>query len=113
MEQVSPGLVALKTVRARCQRGFVAVAVFSAFANVLMLVSPIYMLQIYDRVLSSASQETLIALTTVAVFLLVGFGGLDWVRQGLMARIALTLNFELLDEVLGGVFQSSSESFTS
>ena len=88
-----------------------AVAVFSACANLLMLVSPIYMLQIYDRVLTSASFETLIALTAVAVFLLLCFGGLDWVRQRMMARIALSLNFEVLDEVLAGTFRGSLQRF--
>ena len=85
--------------------------VFSAFANVLMLVAPVYMLQMYDRVLTSASYETLIALTVVAVFLLSCFGLLDWVRQRLMARIALLLNFEVLDDVLSGVFQRSLQRF--
>ena len=83
------------------------VALFSAFANILMLVAPIYMLQIYDRVLTSASVETLVALTVVAVFLLMCFGGLDWVRQRMMARIALVLNFETLDEVLGSTFRAN------
>ena len=59
-------------------------AVFSAAANVLLLVAPVYMLHIYDRVLPSASHATLIALTGVAVFLLSCFGLLDWIRQRLM-----------------------------
>ena len=97
----------LKNALSGSQRWFAAVAVFSAFTNVLMLVSPIYMLQIYDRVLTSASHETLIALTVVAVFLLLCFGGLDWVRHRLMARVALTLNTDAMDHVLASAFQSS------
>ncbi len=87
------------------------VVVFSVCVNVLMLVSPVYMLQIYDRVLTSSSHETLIALTVVAVFLLLCFGGLDWVRQRMMARIALALNFQSLDKVLAGTFQASLQRF--
>ena len=68
----------------RCRGGLLGVAGFSAAANVLLLVAPVYMLQIYDRVLPSASHATLIALTGVAVFLLSCFGLLDWVRQRLM-----------------------------
>ena len=97
----------LKTALLRCRNGLVGVGIFSAFVNVLMLVAPVYMLQIYDRVLSSASYETLIALTVVAVFLLLCFGLLDWVRQRLMTRVALLLSFEVLDEVLAGVFRGS------
>ncbi|MDD9818915.1 MAG: type I secretion system permease/ATPase [Gammaproteobacteria bacterium] len=105
--QVQP----LQAALARCRGGLLAVGVFSAFANLLMLVSPIYMLQVYDRVLTSASRETLIALTAVAVFLLLCFGLLDWVRQRLMARIALSLSFEALDEVLAGAFRGSLQRF--
>ena len=54
-------------------------AVFSATANVLLLVVPVYMWQVDDLVLPSASHATLIALTGVAVFLLSCFGLLDWV----------------------------------
>ena len=97
----------LRAAVARSRSGFAAAAVFSAFANALMLVSPIYMLQIYDRVLTSASVETLIALTAVAVFLLACFGGLDWVRQRLMARVAVALNFEVQDAVVRGTFRGS------
>ena len=95
----------------RCRKGFVGVTLFSAMANVLMLVAPVYMLQMYDRVLTSASFETLIVLTVVAVFLLSCFGLLDWVRQRLMARIALSLNYEVLDDVLAGVFRGSLQRF--
>ena len=87
------------------------VTLFSAMANILMLVAPVYMLQMYDRVLTSASYETLIVLTAVAVFLLACFGLLDWVRQRLMARIALFLNYEVLDDVLAGVFRGSLQRF--
>ena len=66
-------------------------AVFSAAANVLLLVAPVYMLQIYDRVLPSASHATLIALTGVAVFLLCCFGLLDWMAR--LSRAQYTLDF--------------------
>lgn len=111
MNARAPAAPVLSAALARGRRGFAAVIVFSAFVNILMLVSPIYMLQIYDRVLTSASVETLIALTAVAVFLLACFGGLDWVRQRMMARLALQLNFRVLDEVVAGTFRGSLQRF--
>ena len=78
----------LQSALRRGRGGVLGVAVFSAVANVLLLVAPVYMLQIYDRVLPSASHATLIALTGVAVFLLCCFGLLDWTRQRLMTRVA-------------------------
>ncbi|MYH69450.1 MAG: hypothetical protein F4147_04905 [Gammaproteobacteria bacterium] len=101
----------LQAALRRCRKGFTGVTLFSAMANILMLVAPVYMLQMYDRVLTSASYETLIVLTVVAVFLLSCFGMLDWVRQRLMARIALFLNYEVLDDVLSGVFRGSLQRF--
>ena len=101
----------LQAALRRCRKGLVGVTLFSAMANILMLVAPVYMLQMYDRVLTSASYETLIVLTVVAVFLLACFGLLDWVRQRLMARIALFLNYEVMDDVLTGVFRGSLQRF--
>ena len=45
------------------------VGIFSFFVNMLMLTGPIYMLQVYDRVLGSRSEATLVALSLVVVFL--------------------------------------------
>ena len=48
----------------KTQRGlFVAAILFSSAVNLLMLTSPLYMLQVYDRVLGSQSEATLVALT--------------------------------------------------
>ena len=80
---------------------------FSAAANVLLLVAPVHMLHISDRVLPSASHATLIALTGVAVFLLSCFGLLDWIRQRLMTRVALTLHDGPVDAVLAGSYHAS------
>ena len=75
-----------------CRGGLLGVAVFRAVANVLLLAAPVYMLQIYGRVLPSASRATLLALAGVAVFLLSCFGLLNWIWQRLMTRVALTLH---------------------
>lgn len=61
-------------------------AIFSMFINLLMLAGPIYMLQVYDRVLPSKSIETLIALSVLLVGLFVISGCLDYVRVRLLSR---------------------------
>ncbi len=63
------------------------VFVFSVFANLLMLTGPFYMLQIYDRVLSSQSVETLIALSVLAAGLFGLMALFDYARGRLMARV--------------------------
>jgi ATP-binding cassette subfamily C protein PrsD len=50
-----------------CRRAFASVAVFSGIVNLLMLAGPLYMLQVYDRVLNSRSVPMLIALSIFLV----------------------------------------------
>ena len=52
------------------RHAFLTVLVFSFIANLLMLVPTLYMLQVYDRVMISQSQLTLLAVSLIAVFLL-------------------------------------------
>ena len=70
---------------ARASRSAVfSAALFSMFLNLLMLVPSLYMLQVYDRVLSTGSVPTLVVLTVITVFLFMVFGGLEWVRSRIM-----------------------------
>ena len=52
----APGLAELAAVRAHSARAVAAAFVFSAVVNLLMLTAPLYMLQVYDRVIASASR---------------------------------------------------------
>lgn len=87
---------------------FVMVAVvFSVFVNLLMLTGPLFMLQVYDRVLTSGSEETLVAL-----FLLVGglyaiMAVLDLVRARVLVRYGARLQSSLDDTVFRGAFRPS------
>lgn len=81
------GLELLHTIRRRAHGLLLAAALFSAFVNILMLTAPIYMLQIYDRVLSSQSVETLTALSLLMAFLFLIMGCLDYARGRILTRI--------------------------
>ncbi len=61
---------------------------FSLAANLLLLVSPLYMLQIYDRILTSGSRDTLIWLSAIAVFLLAVYGAAEAGRRRISALAA-------------------------
>lgn len=77
---------------------FWQVAVASAFVNILMLTSPLFMLQVYDRVLASASVPTLVGLLVIVVFLY-GFMGLfDFLRLRLLSRAGYRLDREVADQ---------------
>jgi len=84
---IAPGLAELRAVR-RESFGLVGVVfIFSVAVNLLMLTGPLYMLQIYDRVLGSRSVETLVALSVLVMFLFLMMGILDHVRGRVMARV--------------------------
>jgi ATP-binding cassette subfamily C protein/ATP-binding cassette subfamily C exporter for protease/lipase/ATP-binding cassette subfamily C protein EexD len=83
--------------------GFVVVGVFSFFINLLMLVSPLYMMQVFDRVLSSGSTDTLLLLTAIVAFALLILGGLEMARGRLLARIGAWIE----ERVAGSVLRAS------
>src|SRR5260370_41638526 len=60
--------------------------IFSLFINMLALVSPLYMLQVYDRVLSSRNLTTLLFLTIIAVLLYLVYGSLEGLRSRVLVR---------------------------
>lgn len=68
---------------------FGAAGAFSLFINLLALAAPVYMLQVYDRVLTSRSVETLALLSAIALGALAAFAWLDSIRMQLLARAAL------------------------
>lgn len=71
----------------RAIAGFVVAGIFSLFLNLLMLVSPLYMLQVYDRVLTTGSKETLFYLTLMAIVALAVLGALEGLRTSVLARV--------------------------
>ena len=77
--------------------------VFSFFVTLLMLTSPMFMLLIYDRVLSSRSQESLVALFGLVVMLLVLMGLFDYSRRRILARFGARLQERLEARVLEAV----------
>jgi ATP-binding cassette subfamily C protein len=80
----------------RDMRGLLMAAFFfSVFVNILMLTGPLYMLQVYDRVLGSQSEPTLWALSGLMAFLFLVMGILDYSRGRIMARIGARMQERL------------------
>jgi ATP-binding cassette subfamily C protein len=88
-----------------CRRAFASVALFSGVVNLLMLAGPLYMLQIYDRVLSSRSVPTLVALTLFLVGAYAFQGILDLIRSRVVVRAAALLDQHLALAVHGTVIR--------
>ena len=77
------------------------------FINFLMLIPAIYMLQVYDRVVPSGSESTLVMLTLIMLFLFLTLGGLEWVRSQILVRVSTRLE-TLLNERLFNVAYKQS-----
>ncbi|WP_417839224.1 type I secretion system permease/ATPase [Tritonibacter scottomollicae] len=98
----------LLAIRRRSRGLFWAVALLSAFVNMLMLTGPLYMMQVYDRVLGSRSEATLLALTLLVVFLYGMMGLLDAVRGRIMRRVAARFQAGLDRRVFDAMIRRSA-----
>ncbi|UQI39451.1 type I secretion system permease/ATPase [Vreelandella venusta] len=97
----------LQRALSACKGSFVSVGFFSMFVNLLMLVPPMYMLQVYDRVLTTQSLDTLIMLTLVVIFLFMVMGGLELVRSRMLVRIGNRLDTTINQRLYGAMFRRS------
>ncbi|MDH2326693.1 type I secretion system permease/ATPase [Cereibacter sp. SYSU M97828] len=86
-EDLRAGRQELQKARKVSRGLLLSVLLFSVFTNLLMLTGPLYMLQVYDRVLASRSEETLVALSLIAAGMFIAMGILDYARGRIMARI--------------------------
>lgn len=102
------GRAELRQVRSKSRGHLWAVGIFSFFVNLLMLTGPIFMLQVYDRVLGSRSEETLLALFIVMAFLFAMMGLLDYVRGRVLARIGANFQAALDKRVFAAVLKRAS-----
>ncbi len=98
----------LRAARKESRSLYWTVGLFSMFANLLMLTGPLYMLQVYDRVLGSRSEETLIALSILVVFLYGVMGILDYTRGRIMARVGARFQAKLDRRVFDAVVRKSA-----
>jgi PrtD family type I secretion system ABC transporter len=102
------GLDELRSVRRESRIYYWIVGIFSFFVNLLMLTGPLYMLQVYDRVLGSRSEATLIALSLLVVFLYGTMGVLDFARGRIMARVGARFQARLDRRVFEAVVRKSA-----
>lgn len=82
----------LSNVLLRSRSALIAVAAFSAGINLLILTGSVYMMQIFDRVLTGQSKSTLLFLTLLALFFLTIYGLLELARSRILVRLATWLD---------------------
>jgi PrtD family type I secretion system ABC transporter len=94
---------ALTSALAECRRAFWSVGLVSCVTNLLMFAGPIYMLQVYDRVIPGRSIPTLVGLTAILIAAFAFQGFLDALRNRLVIRIGRLLDERLAGPVHGAV----------
>jgi ATP-binding cassette, subfamily C, bacterial len=85
-----------------------ATVLFSIVVNALMLTGPLYMLQVYDRVLGSGSEATLVALSTLILGLFLAMGVLEYARGKVMAIVGARFQERLDRRVFSAAMQRSA-----
>lgn len=88
------------------RREFMIVGIFSMVANVLMLTPTLYMLQVFDRIMVSQSELTLLTVSLVMMFLLAVMAFAEWSRSRLLIRSGVRLDGMLNTRVFNASFES-------
>lgn len=97
----------IELVLRRMKRTYLAVGIFSLTVTFLMLVPSIYMLQVYDRVLNSRNEMTLLMLTLVMLVLYLLLGVIDFIRQSILTRVGARFDVALSERVFNSVYEHS------
>jgi ATP-binding cassette, subfamily C, bacterial len=93
-----------------CRGYFVMAGIFSLGINLLYLAAPLYMLQVYDRVVSSGSLATLVMLTIALLMAFAALGALDIVRGRVLARAGVRLDGLLAGRVVAATHERASNA---
>lgn len=87
---------------------FAMAGLFSGVINLLYLSSPLYLMQIYNRVLVSENVTTLVLLTLILVCALLTMGALDALRSQLLVRAGMRLDRSLAGRVFDALVRKSA-----
>ncbi len=104
------GLAELREARSESRNLYIFVAVFSFFVNMLMLSPSLFMLQVYDRVLGSRSEATLVALAALMTYLFLLMGILDYVRGRVLTRIGARFQARLDRRVFTAAIEDAARN---
>ena len=99
----------LKEAILASKKSFIIVGFFSLFINILMLVPPLYMLQLYDRVLTSRSEDTLILLTAIVLVLFITMALLEIVRSKILVKVGNNLDHILSQRIFNLLFDLANK----
>ncbi|WP_415895327.1 type I secretion system permease/ATPase [Neptuniibacter sp. PT34_22] len=103
----------IKSTLSKIKGGLKAVLLFSFFINLLMLAAPLYMLQVFDRVLGSGSTDTLIFLSIATILAIATLAGLELTRGRIMLKLGIWLEQNLTPNVFTQSIMEASRNSKS
>lgn len=89
----------------QCRRAFGFVAVVTLLTETLSVTPILYMMNMYDKVLSSRSQVTLISLTVLIIAIYCFWSALEWIRTRMLIRISLRIDWDLASQAFDASFR--------
>ncbi|WP_295584306.1 type I secretion system permease/ATPase [uncultured Lamprocystis sp.] len=106
MSKAKPPRDELRAALQASRDSFLYAGLFSLFINLLLLVPALYMLQVYDRVLASSSETTLLMLTILAVGLYAIMAALEFVRSRILVRVGARIDMSLNARLFTAMFDA-------
>ena len=100
---------ALSTVLDQCRKAFFLVGLLTVITELLSLAPILYMLSMFDRVLSSRSLVTLVSLTAIVIAVYIFWSALEWIRTRLMIRISMRIDWDSSSKVFDAAFRRHLE----
>ena len=92
-----------------CRKAFIVTFFFSFCVNLLNLITPLYSLQVLDRVISSGSKDTLLMLTVIIVFIYISFTLLQVARSFTLIKIGEWLDQRISPKLFSHAVEQSSQ----
>ncbi|MDO5046801.1 type I secretion system permease/ATPase [Campylobacter sp.] len=100
----------LKTAIKKSKKIIIYAGIFSIFVNLLMLTPPLYMLQLYGRVVASRSMDTLFFLTLIVVILFIFMAVFEILRSRILVVFANKLDLSLSGRIYDCIFKLSAKN---
>ncbi|MBP6901960.1 MAG: type I secretion system permease/ATPase [Burkholderiaceae bacterium] len=95
----------LRDVLQQCRRAFWLTGLLTAFIEVLSVAPVLYMMSMFDRVMSSRSEVTLVSLTVLILAIYLFWSTMEWIRSRLMVRISMRVDWDLASATFDAAFR--------
>ena len=102
---VGDGRKPIESVLYQCRRSFYFAFFITAVADLLSIAPLLYMMNVFDRVISSRSGITLVSLTLLIVALYIFWSAIEWIRSRLMVRLSLRIDWDLSADIFDASFR--------